>query len=668
MLENLLSPLTIRGKTFKNRITSAPNGPEGHVEKNGGFSPSELEHLKERSMGGFASVTIGETAVNETDAKRGPYIFTTDFNQLSGPQFEGWKRVIEATRIAGDNLVMIQLAHCGATRANSPGNTYAIGPDAYTTEDGVEVRAMTKDDIMRICNDFAQAAYYLKQVGADGIMVHAAHGWLPSQFLSAMTNHRKDEYGGSLDNRCRFSVELVKAIRDKVGDDFIIEVRVSGAERCEGGCEMAETAYFCQKIDGIADIINVSSGCYYDGLITRTYSNLFDPHFVNLPQAKYIKEHTKNLKVTLVGGINDPEAADKLIADGVIDFIALGRQGMCDTEFAKKCIEGRPEDILRCARCMRCMGGQDMKMDDMAALHFIAPGEDGGLPPIPSFDCPVNASMNVHKDLSVYPEKPDPKRVLVVGGGPAGLQAALTAAERGHTVTLCEKTPYLGGLMRYTDCDHFKADLRYKKDQLIRWVREAGVEILLETPCTPELIAEKKPEAVIIAVGSKYRAPEIPGAENLVNVSDMYFGAPVGQNVVVMGGGETGCEAAIWLADAGKNVTLLSRSPILVKNFGRGYRNILEEQIRKFRIDCRKNCAISRITPEHVVYVDADGNERMIHADSVVCATGTVADQETVQEILAMAKDIPTQVIGDCVKAGTMNRALGEGIEAAYAI
>lgn len=676
-LKHLLEPVLVRGKRYKNRITCAPSGAIGNVFPDGTINLHEVEELAVKSRGGFASVTVGETPIDEKYAKKIKSFAATDFTRLEGPQFEGWKKVLRYAKAGGENLALVQLFHVGDSRRRGDGYTEAYGPHGFVTEDGVQVHEIDLDMMHLIADHFAQAAFYLKTVGFDGIMLHGGHGWLISQFLSARTNHRTDEFGGSIENRCRFPAAIVQAIRERVGDDFLIEVRISADEHLPGGMEAGEVTRFCQMIDGIADIINVSAGCYRDSTMTRTYSNSFDPHFVNLEQAAYIKRHTKHLLINLVGGINNPEEADRLIGAGLIDMISLGRQAVCDVEFANKCAAGRSDDIDRCARCMGCMGGQDApsrsEAHPMGERMKQRANKDGlAMAGPPKYVCPVHSMQNVRKDLSAYPAHPKAKRVLVVGGGPGGLQAAITAAERGHQVTLCEKAPALGGLMRYTDIDPFKADLQYKKDQLIRQAKEAGVQLLLNTHGDAALIQRVQPEAIIAAVGATSVSPTVPGHERTVDILDVYGlnGTPaeLGHRVVVIGGGETGCEAAIYLGAQGKQVVLLSRSEKLVKRLGGGARSVLTEQLQKYGVDCRCSATVSAVDEDGVFYTDANGSERFVIADSVVAAIGTTANKAALHDLEEAAGDIPVLAIGDCVKARKMGNALGEGIEAAYEI
>lgn len=647
---HLFSPITIAGKTYQNRICAAPVHAQ-KIRASGELLEYETRLRTSCAAGGFASICMGDVMV---DPKYQNFPDAPDFTVFDSPQADGYRKIAALMKEHGA-VALAQLGHVGAHRMFNCG-WETVGPCDLIRDDGMIIRAMDEKDMLRACRAFADAAFWFRSMGFDGVMVHAGHGYLLSEFLSPRDNRRTDEYGGSRENRARFPVRVVQAIRDRCGPDFVIEVRVSATEGLPGGIEPDDIVTFGRMLEGTADILHISRGNnnFNMNWLTRQYSSFHDPHFINLDMAAYIKARV-GLVVSVVGGINSPEEAERAIAEGKTDLVALGRQIFADPEFPNKAKNGRAEDISRCLRCGVCNGN--------------------GSPSVAPFPLIANDRPHCTVNPMFFRSGPRPRaehsrKVLVVGGGAAGMQAAITAAEQGHTVVLAERNGWLGGILRFTDHEHSKADLRNFKNLLARRAAERGVDIRLNTPCSEALIRETVPDVIIAAVGSTPVMPPIPGAaEHAVPVLDVFEGAPVGQRVVMLGGGLGGCDTALHLAAEGKEVTIIEMQPEVPNGGTNGYKQFTRQAFRERGVTVRTYLKCVAVHPDGVDAEDtADGTLYHFPADTVVMSLGMRPNRDIVRSIEAMAGGIPVIPVGDAVAARTVMEAVWTGCSAALEI
>lgn len=689
-LPHLTSELIIQGKSYKNRITAAPMGASASPE-DGAIPDFVLSGYNERAKGGCAAVCVGETHVPGIYADRLGEFPPTDYTKTEGPQSDGWRRYSSGIHENGA-LALIELAHGGAVRdIDDELDPAAIGPMDLIRSDGRRVAAIDESMMRQIADDFALAAGYMKKCGFDGVMVHAGHGWLPHQFLSTTFNLRTDEYGGSAENRARFPIAIIRRMREIVGVGFIIEVRVSCSEVTKDGLDKEVLLALAKGIDGYADIMHFSSGLYDDPHITRMWSTMYDDHFCNLPVAEHIKKNTDKLFISVVGGINSPEEADRYIGEGRIDLIALGRQVQnADPEFGNKCMEGREWDINRCLRCLQCNGGMggagDADDDDEGpAGSYRSPNRGargGGAPPPHGGDsetpprpmpsgpkCTVNPMSNTDFTQDSIPKAGVPKKVLVIGGGVAGMQAAIVAADRGNSVTLADSGDRLGGILRFTDADLHKTDLKNHKDLLIKRVELRGVKVLLNSRADRALIESEKPDAIICAVGSSPVIPPIPGIEDAIKALDYYLDAPeLGGSVLMVGGGLVGCETALNIADSGRNVSIIEMLPKAASDTSATHRRVIRRQLKNRGIAVYGGHRVTRIEANGLYAEDGAGAEVFFPADSIIYAVGMRSNTKTVEELRESSGDIPFFTVGDCDKVQRVGHAGVAACKAALAI
>lgn len=679
-LKNLLSSLEVRGKVYRNRITTAPAlmgiqmTPDGVV-----ISTDWVRDKIRHARGGVGAVCIGETDIDTVWGDRwniraqnlsDPFMRAvsysyTDTSKLDGPQMNAWRNVAREIHNAGA-LVLDQLAHPGNMRVGLgavKGRPVAVGPMDFVRANGEIVKGADEEDMQQICDSFAQGARFMKAAGFDGVQIHGAHGWLLAQFLSERCNKRDDIYGGSEEKRCNFPVRVIKAVREAVGDDFIIEIRLSGQETgVPEGYGISQVVTFAQMVDGIADIISVSNGHY--NLHYSSHSDggqQYEPHFINITDAWEIKRNTKTMLLNVVGGINSPEEADRYIGEGKTDLIALGRQVFyADVDFANKCAAGRQDDIQRCVRCFICAHGGNVtdKEDDWTVtapplpFGFQLPGK-----PAPKVGalCSVNPERGLEPPEGGWPEVQAGRKVLVVGGGPAGMMAAITAADRCHQVTLVEKTEKLGGTIAFTDHDPYKVDYKNYKDLLIRRVADRKVRVRCGVEVTQELLDELMPDVIIAAVGAAPKTPDIPGIGYAVHALDAYRSgfAPQG-NVVVAGGGNHAAETGVYLA------SLEGVTQVTVLRAGQSDGKAVNIIRRKMDQD-----GIAYVEDETLLSIEADRvvtDKNSYPADAVVYCLGMEPRTDVVEQLIRLAGQTPVHAVGDCKTP----REVANAIRAAY--
>ncbi|MDR2089063.1 MAG: FAD-dependent oxidoreductase [Clostridiales Family XIII bacterium] len=636
MYEKLFTPITIRGITLRNRIVSAPNQTRFKCG-------IESLYMERKACGGAAVVTIGESPVNECYARQSPE-YTFNMNVATDVRFMGET----ASAIARHGAIAaIQLYHPGNHAIGHSGKSKPpTGPVGYTREDGTEVIAMDEDAMQQTIEDFSNAAVVAKRAGFEMIQVQSGHGWLLNQFLSPRTNKRTDRYGGGTENRMRFPLEVLRGIRQRAGWDFILEIRVSGEELLPGGMSIEEVSEYVSAAEDYIDVVNISAGVHEakDTVCRQFAHSGFTPHGVNRYLSERIKKSGTRALVSVVGGISTPALAEEILVAGQADLIAMARALIADPDFPNKACRGKADEIVPCLRCNNCL---------------LSKGESQTL------RCAVNPKAGVELHVQLSPSVRNSKNVVIVGGGPAGMEAAITAGERGHKVTLFEASEGLGGVLKISDCaDPLKEDMRTFKNYLIRKVfRNSRVDVRLRTAGTTDNIAKLNPDAIVVAVGGTPIKPNIQGidGDNILNGMEAYEKiGEIGDSVVVVGGGLVGCEVALNLAEHGKKVTIVEMRDKLGDPVD--WRHSLPllarlDENENIEILTKAQCvAVANGNPMIAI---GNGDPRAIPADAIIMAVGIRPLSDTVRAFRKLAPWF--RAVGDCNRPGRIMQAVRDG-------
>ncbi len=638
---HLCQPITLGNVTFRNRMFASPIGSTD-IDKDCVPGERTRAFYELRAKGGAAAVTISELVVHpETDGSHMLHLDLATVGSLASFTF-----IADSIRRHGA-VPSVEFSHSGqyagtymADKDKKQGLTQ-YGPSDCIRPDGRKVTALTKEQIDDIVKRYADTALLAKRAGFEMIMIHGGHTWLLNQFISPYFNKRTDEYGGSFENRMRLTMEILTAVRNAVGPMFPIEFRMSGSELFEGGYDLDEGIRIAQTVEPLVDLIHVSAGSYQYGFF-RTHPSMFAEHGCNVYLAEEIKKHVSK-PVATIGGLNDPQQMEDIIASGKADVVYMGRALLADPYLPQKVVSGNDDKIVKCLRCFACMAERPTTQTRRCTVNPLIGREIEGTEVLPS------ASK---------------KTVLVVGGGVAGLKASVTAAQRGHKVILCEKSDKVGGILKCEQAIDFKQEMYQLGLSLEAQAREAGVEIRLNTEVTPEYAESIQADYAILAVGSNPIVPPIPGidGENVVVVNNYYLEKEkVGDTVVVLGGGLAGCEAAIHLAQEGKQVHLVEMRDTLAPDANIRHRPILMQMIDQY-VNAHTGLQGLKITEDGVICRNSEGEEVLIPGKSVICALGQRANRAGVNALLDIAPVV--REIGDCIRPSNITNAIYQGYHA----
>ncbi|MFH1087660.1 MAG: FAD-dependent oxidoreductase [Chloroflexota bacterium] len=644
----LFEPGRIGNLQVKNRIVMAAMGPRGLGELDGRFSTRGVDYYAARARGGVGLVTVGV------------FQFHMDRANLADGVWSMYPRVDNVAYVSRLSELTDAVHHYGAKVSGqlSPGagrtarvtlGTQPVAPSAvpYFWDPSITCRELTREEIAALVKECGNAARVLKLGGFDAIELHGHAGYLLDQFTAALWNKRTDRYGGDLKNRLRFPIELIAEIKNATKNELPLIYRFGAKHYTEGGRDIKESQEMARLLEAAGvDALHVDAGCHES--IYWFHPTVYQPAGCMVDCAAAIKQVVK-IPVIAVGKLGRPEIAEDVLKEGKADFIALARPLLADPEWPRKVKQGRFEDIRP---CICDMDGCLERLH--TSFRYIS--------------CTVNPQTGMEREYSLTRAE-QPRNVLVVGGGPGGMEAARAAALRGHHVSLWEKTGKLGGNLLAASAPNFKIDVRRLMDYFVTQVHKLGIQVTLGKEATIESVTEANPDVVIIATGAGASVPDIPGigGKSVVTAIDVLTAkAQVGERVVIAGGGVTGCEAAVWLSRQGKKVTIVEMLGQLVpEEMNLDNKLWLRKMVDECGIASLTGAKITRITANGVV-VTVNGGTKTVAADSVVLALG-MKSRSGLSEALA-ASPFEVVAVGDCVKPRKILNAVWEGFHASRVI
>ena len=642
MFENLFNPGKIGEMEVKNRFILAPMFV-GSADSDGFITQRTIDYYAERARGGVGLAIVEYSYIDDKASK-------SVFNQIAISRDEHIPGLTKLSSTIKENGARagIQICHTGGCRMTLEPSVSPSGIPVAPPLGGVaESEELTVEGIKEIIASFAQAAGRAKEAGFEMVELHGAHGYLITEFFSRHANKRTDAYGGDLKGRMRFALEVVEAVRKQLGKDFPLGIRISGTDYDENGITLDESIEFAKELERAGvDIIHVSGST--DMIVHKVFLPIYYPRAFNVYLAEGVKKAVSKVPIIATGGITTPDLAEEILAAGKADFVALAKPLLADPYLPLKAKEGRVEDIRPCIRCLQCYGTV-LKLEHSK--------------------CSVNPELGIEYEHKIEPEE-NPRHIGVIGGGPAGMEAARVAASRGHRVTLYEKRDMLGGYMNESSVSEHKIDIRWLITYFETQLEKLGVTIKQEYG-TLEAIERAKFHVVIVATGSTRVMPAYHGVDKpfVMDVVDAYH-KKIGQSAVILADRwEVGCcEIALYFSELGREAKLIfidsSIETIEAVSFGINPASLaaLMDKIKQNNIEMHLASGVEEITDTGVVVAGNNGKTHIFAADTVVVVPTFVPNKTLATELEKRGHEV--LLAGDCVEIRTIYEAIHTGHQA----